>query len=143
MATGSVPYSYTFDYTSDGSTGQYGNMHCTANGGVCNTALQFSSSTNRITTSGYGYDAAGNLTSVPGPLAHTYQYDAEGRLSSVDNGTTASYTYNALGWAVEEKAGGTAHGARIQRLGPVDGLHGQQFGEGGLHVAAGAAFRDL
>jgi YD repeat-containing protein len=43
--------------------------------------------------SGYGYDAAGDMT---GDGTHTYTYDAEGRLSAVSgSGATASYVYNA------------------------------------------------
>ncbi len=43
--------------------------------------------TNQITTSGYSYDAAGNLVNDG---AHSYQYDAEGNVLQVDGGTTAS-----------------------------------------------------
>jgi hypothetical protein len=43
--------------------------------------LSFSASNNRITTAGYAYDAAGNLTS---DVAHSYGFDAENRLKSVD-----------------------------------------------------------
>ena len=40
---------------------------------------------------GYGYDAAGDVTS-DGP--HTYTYDAEGRISSVSgSGASAAYVY--------------------------------------------------
>jgi RHS repeat-associated protein len=43
-----------------------------------------------ITTMGYIYDAAGNVT-YDG--VHSYQYDAENRTSSADNGATGSYAY--------------------------------------------------
>ncbi len=51
---------------------------------------------NQPTNSGYGYDAAGNLTSDPN---YSYTYDGEGRLTKVkQSGTTiGSYFYNALG----------------------------------------------
>jgi YD repeat-containing protein len=56
---------------------------------------------NRINTSGYTYDAAGNLTTEgTGFGTHTYQWDAEGRLKSVDNGSTLSFVYNGLGQRV-------------------------------------------
>ncbi|MEN3334929.1 MAG: hypothetical protein V7641_4294 [Blastocatellia bacterium] len=40
---------------------------------------------------GYGYDAAGNVTTDG---QHTYTYDSENRLVSVDGGATASYAYD-------------------------------------------------
>ncbi len=105
VATGSVAYNLTFSYTiPDGSTGQYGNMSCVTNGqtnGLC-ANLSFNAANNQITTSGYKYDAAGNLTKDPSNLtAHTYQWDAEGRVASVDSGSTWSFTYNALGHRVQ------------------------------------------
>ncbi len=63
--------------------------------------LAFSSTNNRITTTGYSYDASGNLTQdSSNPTVHTYQWDAESRASSVDNGSTHSFVYNALGHRV-------------------------------------------
>jgi RHS repeat-associated protein len=56
-------------------------------------SVAFDSATNRITTGGYGYDAAGNLTNDG---LHAYTYDAEGNLIKVDGGSTAQYTYDAL-----------------------------------------------
>jgi RHS repeat-associated protein len=103
-ATGNSNYNLTFSYTQDGSNGQYGNMTCVTNGqtnGLC-TNLAFSASTNHITSSGYAYDSAGNLTTDSSNLsAHTYQWDAEERVSSVDNGATWTFTYNALGHRVQ------------------------------------------
>ena len=46
---------------------------------------------NRI--SGFGYDAAGNITSDG---THSYSYDAEGNLLTVDGGSTATYIYDAM-----------------------------------------------
>src|SRR5689334_19260968 len=63
--------------------------------------------TNHITTSGYPYDAAGNVTADgSGTGSHTYQWDGEGRLKSVDNGSTYSVIYDALGQAVEWSGSG-------------------------------------
>jgi YD repeat-containing protein len=94
VATGSSTYNLTF------AMGRYANMTCQTNGqtqGLC-TNLTFDVTTNHITTSGYTYDAAGNLTADgTGTGSHTYQWDAEGRLLSVDSGATENETYNALG----------------------------------------------
>ena len=54
---------------------------------------------NRITSSGFSYDAAGNLLN-DGPMAHSYQYDDENRIKSVDSGA-ANYYYNADGQRVK------------------------------------------
>jgi RHS repeat-associated protein len=99
--SGSNVYNLAFGYD------QYGNMDCT--GGVgggsaigyCQ-AWTYNSGTNQLTTSGFTYDAAGNLTKdSSNPTAHTYQWDAEGRVASVDSGSTWTFTYNALGERVQ------------------------------------------
>ncbi|MGH9434010.1 MAG: hypothetical protein ACRD3T_20975, partial [Terriglobia bacterium] len=87
VATGSSQYSYSFSYD------RFGNMSCTPNNGQCASSLNYNTGTNRITTSGYTYDAAGELTADG---VHTYQYNGEGRLLSVDNGATMTFGYNAL-----------------------------------------------
>ena len=48
---------------------------------------------NHITTSGYTYDAAGNMTN---DSFHTYTYDAEGNVTQVDGGSTAQYVYDVF-----------------------------------------------
>jgi RHS repeat-associated protein len=100
-ATGNATYNLTFGYD------RYGNMTCVTNGqtnGPCPN-LTFSLGTNRLTTSGFTYDAAGNLTNDCSTMpAHTYQWDAEGRVSYVDpanNPPTWSFTYNAVGDRVQ------------------------------------------
>jgi uncharacterized protein RhaS with RHS repeats len=70
--------------------------------GLC-PQFTFSSWTNRITTSGYTYDAAGNVTN---DSMHAYTWDAEGRISTVDASSTATHTYDALGRRVEAVVGG-------------------------------------
>ncbi|MGH9555531.1 MAG: hypothetical protein ACRD2Y_06880 [Terriglobales bacterium] len=62
-----------------------------------------SATTNRITTPGYAYDAAGNMTN---DSLHTYTYDAENRMTKVDNGSAATYTYAGAS-RVKKVAGGT------------------------------------
>ncbi|MEW5978801.1 MAG: RHS repeat-associated core domain-containing protein [Acidobacteriota bacterium] len=53
--------------------------------------LAYSASTNRITTSGYGYDSNGNLTSMPGM---TLAYDMANRLISTTGSGTEIYAYD-------------------------------------------------
>jgi len=94
QATGSATYNLAFTYD------RYGNMACQTNGqtnGPCPN-WTFNSSANQITTAGYTYDAAGNVTS---DNLTNYQWDAEGRLKSVNNGAARSYVYNALGREAE------------------------------------------
>jgi uncharacterized protein RhaS with RHS repeats len=60
------------------------------------TALSYDAATNRITTPGFVYDAAGNQTQAN--TGQTFFYDAAGRLAKVVNQSGAavvSYTYGA------------------------------------------------
>ena len=116
-ATGSSTYSQSFKYTGDGSSGQFGNMGCSASPAEVNclapTYYPATNQINYIPTNGvntyYVYDAAGNLT---GDGTHTYQWDAEERLKYVDGvatqpcprlmSWTACNTYNALGQRVRD-----------------------------------------
>jgi RHS repeat-associated protein len=63
------------------------------NRAVVGAALSFSASNNRITTAGYAYDAAGNLTS---DVAHSYAFDAENKIKTVD-GVSDIYRYDGDG----------------------------------------------
>jgi RHS repeat-associated protein len=62
-------------------------------------SLSYDSTTNRITTSGFSYDAAGNQVRAllpGGPSSQRFQYDAANRLANVRTDTSviiASYTY--------------------------------------------------
>ncbi len=87
----------------------YGNLtQITPNSGTQCTegslSVSASSSTNQIT--GYGYDAAGNMTSEGGSIGNTYQYDAESRLTSALGITTGGvaycYLYDGNGLRVEK-----------------------------------------
>jgi len=100
QATGN--HTYNLDYSYD----RYGNMSCVTNGQTNGPGPNwtFDTSTNRISTSGFGYDAAGNLTADG---THSYQWDGEGRLVTVDNGATIVLVYNALGQQVGVTKGGT------------------------------------
>jgi RHS repeat-associated protein len=64
------------------------------------TSLSYDAASNRITTAGYEYDAAGNLmrSQTSAGTWQRYEYDAAGRLVNVksdDNTLIASYTYGA------------------------------------------------
>jgi RHS repeat-associated protein len=112
VAGSSAPQNYTYGYD------RYGNRWSqTAADGGPSPQLTFSSTTNQITSAGYSYDAAGNVTSDG---FHTYTYDAEGNLTAVDGGSTAQYVYNALNQRVSETVGGTttqfAYNVAGQRL---------------------------
>ncbi len=101
MATGFATYNLTFSYD------RYGNMSCFTNGQTNGPCPNFTFNTsNQITTSGYTYDAAGNLTADG---SHSYQWDAENHLKSIDNGTNGTFTYNAYGWRVYNTSGPVNH----------------------------------
>ena len=78
-------------------------------GGTCNMSTLTYSATNQLNSTGYTYDASGNLTN---DSVHTYFYDAEDRIKQVDgtlgncSTATACYSYDALGHRVEKMAGG-------------------------------------
>jgi RHS repeat-associated protein len=67
-------------------------------------SISVSPTTNRITSSGYGYDLAGNLTAVPGA---TMLVDAENRVTRHSGTQVTDYTYDGSGLRVK-KAGPTA-----------------------------------
>src|SRR5215831_18525025 len=52
--------------------------------------LSVSGTTNHITTTGYSYDANGNLTADPN---HIYAYDADNRMVTVDAGRASPHSY--------------------------------------------------
>ncbi len=65
-------------------------------------SVSVDSATNRINTTGYQYDAAGNMTN---DTVHTYTYDAENRIATAP-GVTCSYDGNGLR---VEKSNGTLY----------------------------------
>ena len=67
--------------------------------GSCPAPQTAVNTNNQITSTGYSYDASGNLLSDG---THTYKYDAENRITAVDNGATATYSYDADGRRVEK-----------------------------------------
>jgi YD repeat-containing protein len=102
-AAGSSTYNLSYSYD------QFGNVTCTGGVGLC-TSLNYgaNTTTNRIITSGYSYDASGNLTADgTGVGSATYTWDAEGRLRSQtpSGASTVNYTYDALGQLVRDDSG--------------------------------------
>jgi RHS repeat-associated protein len=92
---GPQDFSYVYD--------RYGNrwqQNVTAGSGPA-PQYSFNSANNQM--SGYGYDAAGNMTNDG---YHTYTYDAEGNITQVDGGLTASYVFDALNHRVKSVANG-------------------------------------
>ena len=91
--------SFTYD--------RYGNRTAqtvTAGSGPSNS-VSVSATTNRITTTGYTYDADGNLSNDG---HNTLVYDGENRLvSDTDGSGTATYVYNALGQRAIKTFGAT------------------------------------
>jgi RHS repeat-associated protein len=75
----------------------FGNITKAGQNGGTSFSVSYSTSTNQITTSGYTYDANGNLTADNG--SHSYTWDAEGNLASLDGNNE---TYDALKRRVEQ-----------------------------------------
>ncbi len=70
--------------------------------------MSFDATINRISWSGYTYDAAGDLTTDPSTSpTRTFQWDAEGRpKSAAVDGSTVTMIYNALGQTAERSSTG-------------------------------------
>ena len=63
----------------------------------------FSTSNNRITKTGFGYDAIGNLTGDPSTGANAMVYDGENRLVSYTKaGVVTTYSYDGDGRRVKK-----------------------------------------
>lgn len=63
------------------------------------------SAQNRISTSGYTYDTAGNMTAGP-PTGTTYTYNAENQMTQAATSSATGYVYDGDGKRVEKTAGG-------------------------------------
>jgi RHS repeat-associated protein len=102
--TGSTGYpqwglSFTYD--------RYGNRTAETQtaGSPPSNSVAVSTTTNRITTSGYSYDLSGNTTNDG---YSTLVYDGENRATSATNGNAAgTYTYDGKGLRVEKVSGST------------------------------------
>jgi len=77
---------------------RYGNRWVDLGGG--SQSLYFSTSTNRITTSDFRYDSAGNLTN---DTVETYTFDAENNILKIDN--TTAYVYDGERQRVKKLVG--------------------------------------
>jgi RHS repeat-associated protein len=86
--TSGTPQNYTYTYDLSGNR-----LSQTPLQGGFTFNAAYSTTTNQITTSGYTYDAAGNMTN---DAFHSYKYDAEGNILQVDGGTTAQYVYDVF-----------------------------------------------
>jgi RHS repeat-associated protein len=82
---------------SQSATGSY-------TGSVSQPTFAIDPTSNRITSSGYVYDAAGNLRSDG---INTYTYDAEGNVVAISGGTSASMSYDAFNQRVLATTNGT------------------------------------
>lgn len=87
QTNGSIAQTYSID--------SFGNVDQTSPGTWQNN-LSFAAN-NQISSSGYGYDAAGNLTTIPNPAGGTEQivFDPEDRITNY-NDNAAIYTYDAF-----------------------------------------------
>jgi RHS repeat-associated protein len=97
----------TFEYDFAGNRG-IDTLETSDNVDGLNTALrqtEFSKANNRITRSGYSYDAAGNLTQDP---RGRYTYDGENRLVTAEVGgvATSQYVYDGNGRRVKKTVSG-------------------------------------
>jgi len=88
----------TTNWSQTNAYDRYGNRQIDYGGGSYN--VSFSSTTNRITTSGFSYDSSGNLTN---DTIHTYAFDANDKIKSVDS--TTAYTYDGGGARVRKLVG--------------------------------------
>jgi hypothetical protein len=73
-----------------------------------NFTLNYNALTNRITSAGFGYDAAGNMTNLPGLAAG---FDALNRVSQTTDGVngTIQYAYGANNLRLMTKTGSQEH----------------------------------
>lgn len=100
-------------------------------------SLSYEATSNRITTTGFAYDAAGNQVRalIPGGTgSQRYQYDAANRLANVktDDGSTvlASYTYGHSTARLIETVGTS----RTYFVSNADGISVSEFTESGASV---------
>jgi RHS repeat-associated protein len=118
-----TPWSQGYGYTTDSSTGGFGNLNIAGDGDAPDLRCSvYDPATNQCSASGFVYDDAGNLTTykdwtlaydaenrqktlVDGSTTWTYSYDGEGRRVKKTNGvTTTVYVYDAMGKLAAEYA---------------------------------------
>ena len=99
---------------------RYGNRQIDYGGGSYN--LTFSSSTNRITTSGYSHDSAGDLTN---DTIHFYNFNAENKIIKIDS--VSAYIYDGEGQRVRKLVGENTrfvYGVGGELIAEFDGSNG-------------------
>ena len=112
---------------------RYGNRQVDYGGGSYN--LSFSTSTNRITTSGYVYDSSGNLTSDG---VHSYGFDGQNKIAKVDSVT--AYVYDGEGHRVKKLVGENrrfVYGLGGELVAEFDGSSGnlkKEYISGGISI---------
>ena len=82
---------HTFGYGYDAD----GNRTSVTTDGTTTQSLSYNSA-NQISSSGYSYDGAGNMTAAPGGTSYSYNA-AEQMTSSTVNGTTSAHVYAGTG----------------------------------------------
>jgi RHS repeat-associated protein len=82
-----------FQYSYDRYGNRWSQTVTAGTGPSPSVSFNQSPNNNQITTAGYAYDAAGNMTHDG---FHYYTYDAEGNILNVDAGSTAQYVYDAM-----------------------------------------------
>jgi RHS repeat-associated protein len=83
---GTTNHTYTYTYDADGNR-----LTAVVTGSTSSSLTLTYNSGNQISTTGYSYDGAGNLTAAPGA---TYTYNgAEQMTTAVVGGVTSTYTY--------------------------------------------------
>jgi len=82
---------HTYGYTYDAD----GNRTSVTTDGTTTQSLSYNSA-NQISSPGYSYDGAGNLTAAPGGTTYSYNA-AEQMTSSTVNGTTSAHVYAGTG----------------------------------------------
>jgi RHS repeat-associated protein len=103
---------------------------------------------NRISSGGYLYDLAGNLTHDPTPGAtHDYVYDAESRIRTVDT-TGATYTYDADGNRIRKDVGSDAteyvyFGGQVIAEHKLNGDWSDYIYANGKRIAKADTFQDV
>jgi RHS repeat-associated protein len=101
---------------------------------------------NQIITSGFQYDAAGNMTMGPNSGIN-YQYDAESRLINYASGAGV-YTYDAEGNRVQKQVGGTTtdyfyfNGQPVAEYNPAAGDWSDYIYAGGRRIAKADSYEN-
>jgi RHS repeat-associated protein len=89
QATNIGGHAYGYGYDADG------NRTSVTTDGATTQSLSYNSA-NQISSSGYSYDGAGNMTAAPGGTSYSYNA-AEQMTSSTVNGTTSAHVYAGVG----------------------------------------------